>query len=590
MSEAKTARSRAWNFPTSPRSPNKLQGELKLLKNFDGRYWNKETQLEFAKSLETYEGFQGEVSKKETAFAARDRLRGPRLMGFICTPKRGTNGKLEFTDVGNLFLNATEEQQELIFQRQIAKVQYKSHLHNNKGFEDMNIRPLMLMIKMLLALEKITKEELALFALTLTDFTKFNYVIEKIKLYRKKISEMKPGIERKTFKRDFAISYVNEIYKDDISEGRTKLREGGTEFSKTKLQTLKDYSDSTIRYLRATGLFTLQPHGQALTLTKAKLDDSLYLLNTYGLSVSTYTDNEYEDYIKNYLGNPSLPVLRVDNTDNQLIDYNRMLSVVKSTDESFAVEIASEFESSTNSVEKINTLIKLERKITEIQVKNEAKEIRRDYDTSFNDIKKIFEDISAKDKDIVDRPLMYEWNTWRSMVLINDALNVQGNYVADADGNPVSTASGGKPDILVEYKNFWLAVEVTLQSGMKQYETEGEPILRHVGHLQRSRIELNDTRPVYGLFIAEKINEEVISHLFSVANRNSQVYKGKVRILPVDRKSFVNLTESALKHPNFSNQVLLNYFDSMFSSQFSNMGELDWFELVKDRASKLNLH
>lgn len=92
------------------------------------------------------------------------------------------------------------------------------------------------------------------------------------------------------------------------------------------------------------------------------------------------------------------------------------------------------------------------------------------------------------------------------------------------------------------------------------------------------------------MFIAEKINEEVISHLFSVANRNSQVYKGKVRILPIDRKTFINLTESALSHPNFSNKVLLSYFDTMFSNEYSNMGELDWFELVKDRAAKLNLH
>lgn len=31
-----TARSRAWNFPTSPRSPYKLQGELKLLAKYEG--------------------------------------------------------------------------------------------------------------------------------------------------------------------------------------------------------------------------------------------------------------------------------------------------------------------------------------------------------------------------------------------------------------------------------------------------------------------------------------------------------------------------------------------------------------------------
>lgn len=65
---SKTSRSRAWLFPTSPRSPYKLQGELQLLKNFDGRIWNNETQLEFANYLSNYDGFEGSASKKRRHF------------------------------------------------------------------------------------------------------------------------------------------------------------------------------------------------------------------------------------------------------------------------------------------------------------------------------------------------------------------------------------------------------------------------------------------------------------------------------------------------------------------------------------------
>lgn len=591
MAESTTARSRSWNFPTSPRSPYKLQGELKLLKAFDGRVWDNTTQLEFAKSLANYEGFEGNVSKDETAFSARDRLRGPRLMGFICTPKRGTKGgKLEFTEVGNIFLDASEEQQELIFQRQIAKVQYRSHLHNNKGFEDMNVRPLMLMIKLLLELEKMSKEEIALFALTLTDYKKFDEVVKEIKNYRLEVSKRKAGIERKTYKKDYSIQYVNKVYEDDIEKGKVKLREGGKDFSKTKLQTLKDYSDSSIRYLRATGLFTLLPHGQTLALTKAKIEDSLYLLNKYGIGISSYTDNEYTDYVMNYLGNPSLPELRIDNNEDQQKDFLRMYDFVKVIDVNFSKAIQTEFINAKSSTEKINAIVRLEKKITEIQLKNEAKNIRKDFTSSLNDIRQIFIDINAREKDIVDRPLMYEWNTWRSMVLINDALNVQGNYHADADGNPVSTASSNMPDILCEYENFWLGVEVTLQSGMKQYETEGEPIFRHIGKLQKTTIKSNDNRPVFGLFVAERINPEVISHLHAVASRKSQVYLGKVKILPIERVNFERLTESVLQHPNFSNQILLKFFEDVFSAINSDLGEIDWFNLVQEKASQIHIN
>ena len=214
MSESKTSRARAWGFPTSLRSPYKLQGELNLLKEFDGRIWDKSAQLEFANLLAKYEGFKGNISRDDRAFSARDRLRGPRLMGFICTQKRGTrNGKLEFIPVGNLFLSATEEQQELILQRQIAKVQYRSHLHNTKGFEDINIRPLMLMIKLLLELGKMGKEEVALLALTLTDFRKFDSVVAEIKKYRSLVSSKKSGVERKIFKTNYADEYVKKFIK-----------------------------------------------------------------------------------------------------------------------------------------------------------------------------------------------------------------------------------------------------------------------------------------------------------------------------------------------------------------------------------------
>ena len=592
MSGSKTSRSRAWIFPTSPRSPYKLQGELKLLKAFDGRIWDKSAQLEFANSLARYEGFEGNVSRDDKAFSARDRLRGPRLMGFICTQKRGTkNGKLEFTTVGNLFLNATEEQQESILQRQIAKVQYRSPLHDNKGFEDMNVRPLMLMIKLLLELERMSKEEVALFALTLTDFRKFDSVVAEIKKYRNLVSRKKAGIERKTFRKDFATEYVNKIYKDDIENGRTKLREGGKDFSRTKYQTLRDYADSSIRYLRATGLFTLLPHGQILTLTKAKLDDSLFLLDKYGIHINEETGTDHEDYIKNYLGNPSVPVLRIDKNENQKRDFEKMYLTVKQADPVYAEKLQKEFLNAGSGIEKINTLARIGKKITDIQVKTEAKHIRDNFVSSLNDIRQIFEDI-VKKKDIVDRSLMYEWNTWRSMVLINDALNVQGNYHADADGNPVSTASGNMPDILCEYDSFWLAVEVTLQSGMRQFESEGESIIRHIGQLQKSRISAADKRPVFGLFIAEKINPEVISHLYFVASRSSQYYEGKVRILPIERRNFIRLTESALKHPNFNSKVLLSFFENMFDKfHFSlEAGELNWFDHIQQKAADIHLN
>lgn len=271
MAIEKTSGARAWFFPTSPRSPYKLQGELQLLKQLDGKVWNTETQIEFSKLLMTHEEFAGKEAFKNPAFSARDRAnRTPRLLGFVHFKKEGKNPILQFTDVGNFFLKAAPEEQNLIFQRQIAKVQFKSPLHKNKGFETMSIRPLMVMIKMLLELGDMSKEEIALFGITLIDKNDIEDRIKEVKKYRAEIAKLKTN-DKKAYRRDFSVKWVNHIYASEIKAGKVKLREGGSNFSAKKYRTLRDYADSTIRYLKATGLFTITPHGQRLLLTNANL-------------------------------------------------------------------------------------------------------------------------------------------------------------------------------------------------------------------------------------------------------------------------------------------------------------------------------
>jgi hypothetical protein len=44
----------------------------------------------------------------------------------------------------------------------------------------------------------------------------------------------------------------------------------------------------------------------------------------------------------------------------------------------------------------------------------------------------------------------------------------------------MSTAQGNMADIVCDYEDFGLTVEVTMQGGQRQYETEGEPVTRHL--------------------------------------------------------------------------------------------------------------
>lgn len=581
-----TNKSRAWFFPTSPRSPYKIQGELRLLKRLEGSAWNKETQIEFAHLLQSYPDFDGNISPSDPAFSARDRAtRAPRLLGFVHFPKRASGGNLRFTEVGNAFINARDEEQILIFQRQLAKVQFFSPLHKTGGFEKMSVRPLMVMIKFLLELETMSKEEVALFAATLTDHREFMNRLKAVREYRLRLKEL-PARERKIYRKDFALNWVAEIYSEDIDVGNTRLREGGGNFLRTKYQTLRDYADSTIRYLRSTGLFTINPHGQRLTLLHASIDDAKFLLERYGMGPSDYSCLAYDDYIEQYLGNPSLPEIRKDDPVRQAEDISRMIGHLSTYDPRNASELSQSYQQASSNLEKLQVIGQMEQQLGRIQIRNEARTIRQDFTASLKNIKSCYQEIASRQSEILDKPLMYEWNTWRAMVLINDAVNVQGNFAADPDGNPVTTAGGGKPDILVEYASFWLNVEVTLSSGVRQYEMEGEPISRHLGDLQKERVESGDTRPVFGIFVAETIPDTVIGHLITLARFINQRARGPIRIIPMKRTVFELFMESALQHPHFNHRVLKKFFDDAFSLEALRMGELDWMSYIESKIGR----
>ncbi len=70
---------------------------------------------------------------------------------------------------------------------------------------------------------------------------------------------------------------------------------------------------------------------------------------------------------------------------------------------------------------------------------------------------------------------------------------------------PVGTAPGGGPDLIFEFSDFVIVVEVTLTGSSRQEAAEGEPVRRHVADLVL-RYHEQSGKPVYGLFIANRID------------------------------------------------------------------------------------
>jgi hypothetical protein len=108
-------------------------------------------------------------------------------------------------------------------------------------------------------------------------------------------------------------------------------------------------------------------------------------------------------------------------------------------------------------------------------------------------------------------PAYLEWSLWRAFLAINSLSNKPyevRRFKIDQDFLPISTAPGNGPDLIAEFEDCVIVIEVTLSESSRQEAMEGEPVRRHVADLM---VQYN--KPVYGLFIANRIDSNTAETL-----------------------------------------------------------------------------
>lgn len=197
----------------------------------------------------------------------------------------------------------------------------------------------------------------------------------------------------------------------------------------------------------------------------------------------------------------------------------------------------------------------------------------------YNDIMSTYDGINKKV--FYDNPLMMEWNTWRAMTML-DGGNITANLKFDDEGQPMNTAAGGYADIICDYDSFSLAVEVTLQTGQRQYESEGEPVSRHLAKLKES-----SGKPSYCFFIAPKINEASIAHFYALHFMNISYYHGRSIVIPLELETFKKMVEQA-GHAGYTpspKQIEAFCNKSMEIAKTAN-DEMSWYNKMQAIASQ----
>lgn len=265
--------------------------------------------------------------------------------------------------------------------------------------------------------------------------------------------------------------------------------------------TFNDYADTNLRYLKATGL--VQSKGRGLSLAPEKHVFIEKLIQDTGLPDS---DRSYFTLLCNGAALPT------DNKDLALAVLDDLLQQLNKRGIPF--DVAGKPTNTPADIAVIRHQIEgiLSERNEEEYATRQAME---------------WEEIAAYMKLIIARrsiatlpngeeievpraetPAYFEWVLWRAFLAINSLKNKPYHarrFKVDQDFLPVGTAPGNGPDLIVEFEDFVVVVEVTLTDNSRQEAVEGEPVRRHVADLV-SHYGEHSGKPVYGLFIANRID------------------------------------------------------------------------------------
>lgn len=517
---------------TGLRSPNRIQEGLRIYaeSSYVGNLRGRENEVGFMNLLNEKGIIQNVAGKDSSGSHARKwRLMFARH-GFIY-PQIKTSDGFEQSELGPLdaltpfgrsFLQAdTFPAVQECYLRAMSVEQFE--LPDHSGLYS----PLRWILAIMLELEKptgtseIQRIEFALWGHTTNPLYDVNWVVDQILDLRERRSK---APAKRTF-------------------DKKEIAERGKHYDK-KPENFLDYSDMNMRYLRITGV--LQRKGRGLVIVPSK-----HLL-VEQLAKSVPGNITLKNALFELCNGAPLPS---DHAETAMAILHDLMKQMKERHILFDIsdlplETPTQINIARQRLE--DTLSKTDELTYAAEQKDQWREIA-DYMSLLikggGKIEYDEDNIIEVPKD--ETPAYLEWTLWRAALaidhLVNKPYEVRG-FKLDSDFLPVSAAGGGKGDLYCEFNDFTILTEVTMSTSSRQEAMEGEPVRRHV-----SDAVLNYDKPVYGMFIAVKIDTntaETFRHGVWYAKGDEQQ---RLNIVPFTlaqyRSYFINIFSTGQAHP-----------------------------------------
>lgn len=619
-----------WNIGnTTLRNPNRIQDGLKLLKEFEGEEWDYKLQTKFydeanKRGIMESEGEKVKEGGKE--LHARKWISCLNQLGFARAWKDKEKGPIQITEVGNQLVNDEITFEEAML-RQLLKYQLPSIIEKGGNYKSFKVHPFRVFLGIIYGLiEKgipgLTKEEIGLYVITTLRDDRIPEAIEKIAKYRtqrnairggnpkldyfrkitreviadifsEKLSGAKEAIagllaiakkdnsflESSDFKKDLRVVLIGkEPKKQKMLKHIKELLSAGKdlaeifdyyldEFIGTKRGTLKDYADSQIRYVMTTGLFSLNK--DRIVIKPNKMD----LIEPIVAEEVEFIDDK--DYLE-YFYNPELPRLPLDDAEFMVLNVGDLQQQIEALSKKTGIDVEP-LGSVKMSVPKLKKISQeLEKKL--IEQKEYIFYKAQSLDEQIDEIVEYFEMIRARTLLGGDAyfPAYYEWTIWRVFLAINTlvgSISDTRNFQIDEELKPIHHAKGGVPDMVFNYADFAIICEATLHQSTSQFEAEYASVPRHVGKMVES-----EKKPVYGIFIAPKIDPDMAQQLF-IASKHVNGEFISLNIIPMSTEQIVGILQSFRKQ-KFSIQDFKRVLEKFAALKTEARNGKEWYENI----------
>ena len=299
-----------------------------------------------------------------------------------------------------------------------------------------------------------------------------------------------------------------------------------TAFTRSKwIDGIREYSDTTIRLLSATGLFKFK------NLPELSYKEILSLIfNVEQLRQNVFgemTDEEYAHYEEvedSYFGK-NIPLV-------EIFNYTRddISTITSKLEKLLGVSAATDVKKFLNDQKNADFIAHINDKY--------PKEKIMELLPMFSDRKKDNQ-IKKEVNDAATVPTIYEYIIGIAWYYISNKefdLYNSLNLTLNADFEPVIHAGGGDGDIVIHYEEFIIMLEVTLMNKQAQKRGEWEPVLRHSLNLKAT----NEPTETITFFIADELDYNTINIWRAVASVSLESTNTHTRVDGVVIMPFTN--------------------------------------------------